>query len=67
MKITLNDREEEFDAESITVADMLIQKKFSYKMRIVKINGALISKELYATTLINEGDVVHMLYLMSGG
>jgi sulfur carrier protein len=67
MKITLNDREEEFDAESITVADMLIWKKFSYKMRIVKINGALISKELYATTLINEGDVVHMLYLMSGG
>jgi sulfur carrier protein len=67
MKILLNDREEEFETDSITVAEMLILKKFSYKLRIIKINGALISRELYDTTIINEGDVVHMLYLMSGG
>ena len=66
MKILLNDRAEEFAADSISVTEMLILKKFSYKMRIIKINGALISQELYDSTTINEGDIVHMLYLMSG-
>jgi len=63
----LNNREEEFDKESISVTEMLVLKKFSFKMRIVKINGLLISKERYDSTIIHNGDEVHMLYLMSGG
>lgn len=67
MKILLNNRSEELEGESISVSDMLVQKKFSYKMRIIKINGTLISKDKYDTTNINDGDDVQMLYLMSGG
>jgi sulfur carrier protein len=67
MKILLNNRAEEFAGESISVNDMLVQKKFSYKMRIIKINGILISKDKYNATLIHDGDDVQMLYLMSGG
>jgi sulfur carrier protein len=67
MKILLNNREEEFIKDSVSVNDMLLLKKFSFKMRIIKINGSLISKEKYDTTFINEGDDVQMLYLMSGG
>jgi thiamine biosynthesis protein ThiS len=67
MKILLNDRVEEFESDSISVTEMLILKKYSYKLRIIKINGVLIPREEYDSTLINEGDVVHMLYLMSGG
>ena len=67
MKILLNSREEEFISESISVNDMLSLKKFSYKMRIIKINGILISKEKYNSTIIHDGDDVQMLYLMSGG
>jgi thiamine biosynthesis protein ThiS len=67
MKIILNNREEEIMKESITVNEMLILKKFSYKMRIIKINGTLISKENYDSTIIHDGDDVQMLYLMSGG
>jgi thiamine biosynthesis protein ThiS len=67
MKILLNNRSEEFNGESISVNDMLVQKKFSYKMRIIKINGILISKDNYNTTIIYDGDDVQMLYLMSGG
>jgi len=67
MKILLNSREEEFRSESISVNDMLSLKKFSYKMRIIKINGILISKEKYNSTIIHDGDDVQMLYLMSGG
>jgi thiamine biosynthesis protein ThiS len=67
MKILLNDREEEFKKESLSVNEMLSLKKFSFKMRIIKINGALISKEKYETTFIHEGDDVKMVYLMCGG
>ena len=67
MKILLNNREEEFVNESISVNEMLEQKKFSFKMRIVKINGLLISKDKYDSTIIYDGDEVQMLYLMSGG
>ena len=67
MRILLNNREEEFNNQSISVSEMLNQKKFSFKMRIVKINGILISKEKYDSTMIYDGDNVQMLYLMSGG
>jgi len=51
----------------MTVTEMLAAKKFTYKMRIIKVNGVLIPKEQYATTAIHNGDQVKMLYLMSGG
>lgn len=67
MKIILNNRKEEFAVETISVTRMIELKKFSFRMRIIKINGSLIPKEKYDTTIIHEGDNVQMLYLMSGG
>jgi sulfur carrier protein len=67
MKILLNNREETFEKQSMTVNEMLESKKFTYRMRIIKINGTFIPKEDYGTAVIREGDNVQMLYLMSGG
>ncbi|MBK7709589.1 MAG: sulfur carrier protein ThiS [Bacteroidales bacterium] len=67
MKILLNDREENSSKEVLSVDEMLLLKKFSYKMRIIKINDVLISKDQYNSTFIHDGDKVQMLYLMSGG
>ncbi|MBN2862892.1 MAG: sulfur carrier protein ThiS [Bacteroidales bacterium] len=67
MKIFLNNREETFSGDAITVAEMLDQKKFSFRMRIIKINGDLIPREKYGSVVIHDGDNVQMLYLMSGG
>ncbi|HLN54894.1 MAG TPA: sulfur carrier protein ThiS [Bacteroidales bacterium] len=67
MRILLNNRPEEFPEETMSVTEMLQKKKFTYKMRIVKINGNLIMKENYSSTVIRDGDDVQMLYLMSGG
>ena len=67
MKIILNNRSEEFVKEAISVSELLVLKKFSYKMRIIKVNGLLVSKDNYNSTIINDGDEVQMLYLMSGG
>ena len=67
MKIILNNREEEFARESMSVSEMLLMKKFSFKLRIIKINGILVPKEKYDSTFIHNLDDVQMLYLMSGG
>jgi sulfur carrier protein len=67
MKILLNNRNEEFSKENMSINEMLLLKKFSFKLRIIKINGILISKEKYDSTIIRDGDNVQMLYLMSGG
>jgi sulfur carrier protein len=67
MKILLNNREEEFDTEVMSVSDMLKLKKFSFRMRIIKVNGELIPREKYDSTKIYNGDNIQMLYLMSGG
>jgi sulfur carrier protein len=67
MKIILNDRSEEFEKEPITVSELIKVKKFSFRMRIVKINGVFIPKKDYDNALIRNGDDVRMLYLMSGG
>jgi len=67
MKIILNDREEDFEREAMSVSEMLDLKKFSFRMRIIKINGKLISRDDYGSSIINDGDNVQMLYLMSGG
>ncbi|MEZ5012158.1 MAG: sulfur carrier protein ThiS [Bacteroidales bacterium] len=63
----MNNRIEEFEAASMTVSEMLEARKFSFRMRIVKINGRFIRKEDYDTEKIQDGDNVQMLYLMSGG
>lgn len=67
MIIMLNNRKEEFSVPTLTVSEMLEIKKFSFRMRIIKINGVFIPRDKYETTVIREGDDVRMLYLMSGG
>lgn len=67
MKIMLNNRPEVFDDEKVSVTRMLELKKFTFRMRIIKINGMLVPKDKYDSTFISEGDNVQMLYLMSGG
>ena len=68
MKFTLNKKEKELDSfTEITVSQLFEIMKFSFPMIIVKINGNLIKKENYQTTLIKEGDDVSAFHLISGG
>jgi len=67
MKITFNNIQEEINRDSITIEELLNEKKYTFRMRIVKINGKLIPRDKYDETLIHDGDEVQMLYLMSGG
>jgi sulfur carrier protein len=67
MKIILNNREEELTGERMTITRMLELKKFTFRMRIIRVNGKLIPRDEYDSTMVNNGDNIEMIYLMSGG
>ncbi len=67
MKIILNNRQEEFDKESMTIRELLDEKNFTFKMLVIKINNKLVRKEHYDTSLVRDGDDVSVLHLISGG
>lgn len=67
MKITLNHQLEEFDAEILTINELLKIKNFTFKMLVVKINGKIIRKHEYDTATVKDGDDVIVLHLITGG
>ena len=67
MNITLNNEPMKIEGESITVERLLELKRYTFRLRIVKINGRLIDRDSYGEEVINDGDTVQVIYLMSGG
>lgn len=67
MKILLNNREETFDADQMTVEELLEQKNFTFKLLVTKINGKLVKKGERSDTVIRDGDDVTVLHMISGG
>ena len=67
MKIILNNRPEEFDVNSMSIAELLKIKNFSFKMLIIKINGNIVKKDQHNEAIVNDGDDVMVLHLISGG
>ncbi len=67
MEITLNNEPMTIDGDTITVEKLLELKKYSFRLRIVKINGRIIDRNNYAREIIHDGDTVQVIYLMSGG
>lgn len=67
MKIILNNTEEQFADQQMTIAELLLVKKFSFRMLVIKINRQLIKKGEYETATVHDGDNVMVLHLISGG
>jgi thiamine biosynthesis protein ThiS len=67
MKIQLNNKEEEFDANQMTMSELLDVKKYTFRLLVTKINGKLIRKEDRAEAIIRDGDDVVVLHMISGG
>jgi len=67
MNITLNNEPLTLDGESITVEKLLDLKRYTFKLRIVKINSRIIDRDSDSEEVINDGDTVQVIYLMSGG
>ena len=53
--------------EGLTVTALCQEKKFSYPLKTVFVNGARIPRDQHDTTVISDGDDVQVIHLMSGG
>ncbi len=67
MIITLNNNTEIFDAEQLTIADILKIKTYSHHDLIIKINSVLFKHENYHEMVVNDGDFVEIIHLFHGG
>lgn len=51
----------------MTVQDVLDALKFTFRMIVVKVNGVVVLRPDYATTLVPDGAEMQALHLISGG
>lgn len=67
MQITLNNRPETFTADTLSIAEIIEQKNFTFKLLVTKINGVLVKKAYRETAMVKDGDTLLILHLISGG
>ena len=67
MNIVLNNRNETFEQEQLSIKELLAIKKFSFQMLVIKVNGELVHLRDYASKIVKEGDNVMVLHLITGG
>lgn len=67
MKIILNNKEEIFDSELLTINELLKLKNYTFKMLVIKVNNQLVKKSEYSQITVKDGDDVMILHLISGG
>jgi len=51
----------------MTVADILRIKNFIFRMLVVQVNGQIVKRAHYATTVVPDGADVQVIHLISGG
>jgi len=67
MKIILNNKEEIFAGEQMTINELLKIKNYTFKMLVIKINNQIVKKTEYETSIVKDGDDIMVLHLISGG
>jgi len=67
MKIILNNKEEVFEGDQLSISELLKAKKFTFKMLVIKVNGRMIKKSEHNSAFVHDGDDVMVLHLISGG
>jgi len=67
MKITVNGKPMEA-TDNITVSELLKELKVQTPEYVsVELNGAILARDTFRTTVVSEGDTVEFLYFMGGG
>lgn len=68
MKITLNNKPEEFEGhESLTVKEIMNLKNFSYHLLVVRLNEKALDTHEYETSIVKDGDNLMIIHLITGG
>ncbi|HNX38036.1 MAG TPA: sulfur carrier protein ThiS [Candidatus Cloacimonadota bacterium] len=53
--------------QGMTVTDVLRIMNYTFRMLVIKIDGQLVPKDSYTTTVIPVGAEVYVIHLISGG
>lgn len=69
MRIVLNNIAEEIHVNSdlLTVSELLKYKNYTFRLLVIKINGQLVKRDQYDSAVIQDGDNVVVMHLVSGG
>lgn len=67
MEIVLNNRKETIEGGPMTVNELIKAKNFTFKMLVTKVNGQLVRVEERDNVMVNHGDKIEILHLISGG
>ena len=67
MQVTINGEQTEV-SDGLTVTTLLTERSVSQPdMVAVEVNGTILKREEFPTTIILAGDVIEFLYFMGGG
>lgn len=67
MKITLNNRPEEIEGGPMSVNELIKYKNYTFKLLVTKVNGQLVKTGERDEAMVNDGDNVQIMHLISGG
>lgn len=68
MKVTINGQAEVLENTDLTILELLKVKNVEMpEMVSVEHNGAILERDAFGTTPVQEGDDVEFLYFMGGG
>ena len=67
MNIILNNTPESIEAEGLSVNELIRYKNFTFRLLVTKVNDRLVRTDERDNVIVNEGDNVQILHLISGG
>jgi sulfur carrier protein len=67
MEILLNNTPTSIEADEMSISDLLLYKKFSFRLLAIRINDKPVKRDEYASALIRNGDKVDVIHMISGG
>lgn len=67
MRLTINNRKEEFKEDKLTLEKVLEKMNFTYQRKVVKLNGKLVKKPGFAKTEVVDGDEINVIFVIGGG
>jgi len=66
MALTVNGETHPF-REGLTISALMQEKRYSYPLKTIIVNGVRIDRKAHDTTLLVDGDKIDVIHLMSGG
>jgi len=65
-KITVNEISLNWE-EDMNIIEILKRMNYTFRMLVIKVDGKLVKKNEYATTIVQPGADVKVIHLISGG